>query len=993
MKYTHFKLKMRAFVAVLAMFVFGMTANAQQISVSGTVKDAKTGEPILGASILEKGTSKGVITNYDGTFIISVPAKSTLIVRYLGYQTVEVPASAKSNLVIQLNEDAISLGEVVAIGYATVKKNDATGSVTAIKPDKLNKGLTTNAQDMITGKIAGVVVTSEGGSPGSGAKIRIRGGSSLNASNDPLVVIDGLALDNEGIKGVANFLSTINPNDIESFTVLKDASATAIYGSRASNGVILITTKKGEKGSKPRISYDGNLSVGVVGKTLDVMSGDEFRAYANKLYAGQTETLSKLGTANTDWQSQIFQTAISHDHNINITGGLKNMPYRASFGYTNQDGIIKTSNFERYTGGINLNPSFFDDHLKVSVNAKGMYVNTRYADTGVIGAAASMDPTQPVTSSQEPYKTTFGGYWQWITSGTTWNTLAVANPLATLNLKRDIAHSKDFIGNAEFDYKVHFLPELRAHLSLGTEMSEGRQNLYTPTTNASDAQLGRTGYEKITKYNKSLTYYMDYAKELGSQKFDVMAGYEWQHFHRSLSNSYTALDGTSNPSSKEFKTESYLVSFFGRANYSILDRYLLTATLRDDGSSRFASGNRWGLFPSVAFAWKINDEGFMKGNTTFSDLKLRLGYGVTGQQNLGSTIGDYPTVPVYVENQEGALYPIDGVYTSTYRPNPYNKKLKWETTTTYNAGIDWGILNNRITGSIDGYYRVTDNLISQVSVAAGTNFSNIVTQNIGSLENKGVEFSVTGKAITTKNLTWDISYNATYNNNKITKLTGTGGNAAVTDRGISSGTGNYVEYQEVGFPAYSYYVYEQVYDANHKPIEGLYVDRNGDGKINDADRYYYHNPAPDVTMGLSSKIVYKNFDFGISLRASIGNYVYNDVAANRANVGASGVWSTSGFFVNKPKSAFETNFVGKTNWYYSDYYVQNASFVRCDNITVGYSFKNLFKVITSGRLSATLQNPFVITKYKGLDPEVFTGIDNNIYPRPIMTVIGLSLNF
>ena len=991
MKYNHFKLKLRAFVAVLAMLAFGINANAQQTSVSGVVKDAKTGETILGASILEKGTSKGVITNMDGVFTISVSPKATLIVKYLGYLSVEVPVAGKTNFIVQLQEDAISLGEVVAIGYATVKKNDATGSLTSIKPDKLNKGLTTNAQDMIVGKIAGVNVVTDGGAPGSGAKIRIRGGSSLNASNDPLIVIDGLAMDNEGIKGVSNQLSTINPNDIESFTVLKDASATAIYGSRASNGVILITTKKGEKGSKPRVSYDGNMSVGVVGKTVDVMSGDQFRAYANQLYAGQTGVLSKLGTANTDWQSQIYQTAISHDHNISIMGGLKNMPYRASFGYTNQDGIIKTSNFERYTGSFNLSPSFFDNHLKVSLNAKGLYAKTRYADTGAIGSAVSMDPTQPVTSTEEPYKSTFAGYWQWITGGTTWNSLAVANPLATLNLKRDIAHSRDFIGNAEFDYKVHFLPELRAHLSLGTEISDGQQDLATPTTNASDGQLGRTGFEKIYKYNRSLSYYMDYAKELGVQKFDIMAGYEWQHFYRSKNNRYSALDLTTNTTTDVFKTESYLVSFFGRANYTLLDRYLLTATIRDDGSSRFASGNRWGLFPSLAFAWKINEEGFMKGNTTFSDLKLRLGYGVTGQQNLNN--GDYQYIPVYVTNIQGAAYPIDGQYIQTYRPNPYNKNLKWETTATYNAGLDWGLLNNRITGSIDGYYRVTDNLISSVNVAAGTNFSNIVTQNIGSLENKGVEFTITGKPISTKDLTWDISYNATYNSNKITKLTGTGANTAVTDRGISSGTGNYVEYQQVDYPAYSYYVYQQVYDANHKPIEGLYVDRNGDGKINDADRYYYHNPAPDVTMGLSSKIVYKQFDFGVSMRASLGNYVYNDFAANKANVGASGVWSTSGFYVNKPTSALETNFVGKTNWYFSDYYVQNASFVRVDNITVGYTFKNLFHAISSGRLSATVQNPFVITKYKGLDPEVFTGVDNNIYPRPIMTVIGLSLNF
>ena len=991
MKDARFNLKFRSLLIVVLTFVIGFNVNAQKISVTGIVKDA-TGETVIGASVLEKGTTNGITTNFNGEFSLSVSSNATIVVSYVGYKTKEIPVAGQKNLTITLEEDAKILGEVVAIGYATVKKNDATGSVTAIKPEKLNKGLTTNAQDMITGKIAGVVVTSGGGTPGGGSTIRIRGGSSLNASNDPLIVIDGLAMDNEGIKGVANPLSTINPNDIESFTVLKDASATAIYGSRGSNGVILITTKKGEKGSKPRISYDGNVNISTIGKYVDVMTGDEYRDYVTKLYGKGSDAYNNLGEANTNtnWQSQIYQTAIGHDHNVNITGGLKNMPYRASFGYTNQDGILKTSNFERYTGAIGLNPSLFDDHLKISLNAKGMYVTNRYADSGAIGAAVSMDPTHSVYSDKDPYKSTFGGYWQWMT-GNTYNSLAVKNPLSTLELKKDVAHSKDFIGNADFDYKFHFLPELRAHLTLGTEMATGKQDLYTQKTAASDGQLGRTGYEEITKYNRLLTYYMNYAKEIGSQKFDLMGGYEWQQFHRELNNKYTDLDLSGHPSSNVFKTESFLVSFFGRANYSILDRYLFTATVRRDGTSTVAPENRWGLFPSVAFAWKIKEESFLKDVNSISDLKLRLGYGVTGQQRINS--GDYQYIPVYVVNVEGALYPIDGKYINTYRPNPYNKKLRWETTTTYNAGFDWGILNNRITGAIDAYYRVTDNLISNVNVAAGTNFSNIVAQNIGSLNNKGIEFSVTGKLISQKDLSWDISYNATYNRNEITKLTGTGSNVAVTDRGISSGTGNYIEYHQVGFPAFSYYVYEQVYDTNHKPIEGLFVDRNGDGKINDNDRYYYHNPAPDVTMGLSSKLIYKEFDFGVSLRASLNNYVYNDVDANRANVGQGGIWSTSGFLVNKPMSAFQTNFVGKTNYYFSDYYVQNASFVRVDNITVGYTFKNLFHVISSGRLSATVQNPFVITKYKGLDPEVFDGRDNNIYPRPVMSIIGLSLNF
>jgi len=992
MRYTKFKLNHRILATVLTIIFSFSFVWAQKIMMKGVVKDAASGEPILGANIVEKGTTNGTITNLDGEFSLSVSAKSTIVIKYVGYLAQEIVVGNQKNIVVSLKEDAISLGEVVAIGYATVKKNDATGSITAIKPDEMNKGLTTNAQDMIVGKVAGVSVTSNGGTPGGGATIRIRGGSSISASNDPLIVIDGLAMDNDGIKGVSNFLSTINPNDIESFTVLKDASATAIYGSRASNGVIIITTKKGKKDSKPKVSYNGNLSVGSVGKTIDVMTGDQFRDYVNQLYAGQTDVLGKLGTANTDWQSQIYQTSISHDHNISVSGGIKNMPYRVSAGYTNQNGIIKTSNFERYTGSISLSPTFFDDHLKLNVNAKGMLVNNRFADTGVIGSAVSMDPTQSVYSSEEPYATTFGGYWQWITSGTTWNTLSVANPVATLMLKKDESHAKDFIGNVEADYKVHFLPDLRLHLNMGIDASSGKQTLYTPTTNASDNQLGRKGYEKQGKTNKSFTFFANYTKDLDKiQNIDVMAGYEWQHFYRDGNYAYTALDGVTNPSSLTYKTESYLVSFFGRANYSLLDKYLLTATVRDDGSSRFSAKNRWGLFPSFAFAWKMKDESFLANLNTLTELKLRLGYGVTGQQNI--TNNNYAYLPVYSSNVEGAYYPFGSTYYGIWRPDAYNENLKWEQTATYNAGIDWGFFNNRLSGSIDAYYRLTTDLINtSAPVAAGTNFKNLVIQNIGSLYNKGFEFTVTGRPVVQKDVSWELNYNLTYNQNKVTKLSSNSA-AIMPTGGISSGTGNTIQAFAVGYPSFSYYVYEQVYNTNGKPIEGLYVDRNGDGIINDDDRYFYHNPMADVTMGLTSKLTYKNFDLGITLRASLGNYVYNDVAANRANVGESGVWSTSGFFVNKPMSSFETNFTGKTNWYFSDYYIQNASFVRCDNITLGYSFKNLFHVIPSGRISAAVQNPFVITNYKGLDPEIYGGIDNNIYPRPIMTVVGLSLNF
>jgi len=994
MKYNHFKLKLRAFIAVLVMFVFGVSANAQQISVSGIVKDAASGEPILGASVIEKGTTKGVITNTNGAFTISVTSNATLTVKYIGYLTVDIPVAGKKNLVIQIKEDAVALGEVVAIGYASVKKNDATGSVTAIKPDKLNKGLTTNAQDMITGKIAGVVVTSGGGTPGGSSTIRIRGGSSLKSSNDPLIVVDGLALDNNGIKGVANGLSAINPNDIETFTVLKDASATAIYGSRASNGVILITTKKGDKGSKLRISYDGNMSVSQIGKTINVMNATDYKSYIEKLYGTSSDAFKALGTSDTNWQNQIYQTGIGHDHNISFTGGIKNLPYRASVGYTNQNGIIKTSNFERYTGSVNLSPSLFQDHLKININVKGMSTKNRYANTDVVGDALSMDPTQAITSTLEPYKTSFGGYWQWAstTNGiTSNNSNAPKNPMATLNQKNDVANSTDVIANAEFDYKVHFLPDLHAHLNLAGEFADGKQITTIPEQATQDfSNGGSINTDKESKTNKSISAFLQYTKEFNSQRIDILGGWELQHFYRSQNYLKEPIVGTHiyQDSITYVKSQNYLESFFGRINYTLNDKYLVTGTLRRDGSTRFSKTNRWGLFPAVALGWKINEESFMKSIKAISDFKLRVGYGVTGQQDIGS---DYVYLPVYTLSSTGASYPVgtNSSYIQTARPDGYNENIKWEETSTYNAGIDFGILNGRFTTNIDYYYRKTDKLQNEAPMAAGMNFSNKVIQNIGTLTNQGVEISLNGKLVTQKDFSWDLSYNVTFNQNKIDKITTS---TKAGDKRIYSGSifQGPVQAHAEGYPSYSYFVYQQVYNANGKPIEGLYVDRNGDGKIDENDKYYNHSAVPSITMGLASKIIYKEFDFGVNFHASLGNYVYNAVAAQRSDTKT--LWQ-KGYLANVTTSAFETNFTGGADNFQSDYYVQKASFLRCDNITVGYSFKKLFKVISSGRLSATVQNPFVITNYKGLDPEVFGGIDGNIYPKPIVTVIGISLNF
>lgn len=889
-------LRLKALLTLLVGLFLSIGAFAQQIAVKGHVKDT-TGEPVIGANVLVKGTTNGTITDFDGNFMLNVPKDAILSVSFVGYKSAEVKAA--STVMVTLEDDSQVLDAVVVIGYGSVKKNDMTGSVTAIKPDKLNKGLITNAQDMMTGKIAGVSVISKGGAPGEGATIRIRGGSSLTAENDPLIVIDGLAMDNKGVKGLANPLSMVNPNDIESFTVLKDASATAIYGSRASNGVIIITTKKGQAGARPTISYDGNVSVSTVKSTVDVMDGDQFRSFIKDIWGEDSEAYSKLGNANTDWQKEIFRPAVSTDHNLTISGGLKNMPYRVSFGYTNQNGIVKTSKFERYTASVSLAPSFFEDHLKVNANLKGMIAKNRYADGSAVGSAVSFDPTQSVRSDDPYHQYYFDGYFQWNTDASslnddtwkrTFNSNAPGNPVALLEEKDDRAISKSLIGNLELDYKFHFLPDLHAHVNGGMDLSTGKQYTDVSPYSSTNNYYGSYGWEQKDKYNLSLNAYLQYSKDFTDKhRFDVMAGYEWQHFHDTSDQEYWGLYPLSNNvvenrgqrynnTSSGSATESYLVSFFGRVNYTLLDRYLFTATVRQDGSSRFHKNNRWGLFPSFALGWKLKEEAFLKDVDVLSDLKLRLGYGITGQQNINS--GDYPYLAVYETNKDGAYYPILGEGT-TYRPNAYNPDLKWEKTTTYNVGLDFGFLNNRINGAVDYYYRKTTDLLNSVFVSAGTNFKNKVLSNVGSLENSGIEFSINSKPVVTTDWTWDLGFNITYNKNEITKLTTGDSENYYVAAGDNIGGGRDMKAMAhaVGHPASSFYVYQQVYDENGKPIENEFVDRNGDGTINGDDRYFYKKPTADVLMGLTSRLSYKSWDFSFSLRASLNNYVYNSVEA------------------------------------------------------------------------------------------------------------------
>lgn len=996
------------------------SAFAQQVVVKGNVVD-ETGEPVIGASVKVVGGTLGTVTDIDGNFTLNADKKSTIEVTYIGYEPVKMQAG--QNLTIHLKNTSSTLNEVVVIGYGAVKKSDLTGSVTALKPDSKNKGLVVNAQDMLSGKVAGVNVTSNSGEPGVGTQIRIRGGSSLNASNDPLIVIDGVPMDNTKVGNTgSNLLSTINPQDIESFNVLKDASATAIYGSRGSNGVIIITTKKGHKGQKPEISYSGSVSVSQKKKTYDMMNGDQYRAYVKSLFNENDDAVKALGTANTDWQDLIYRTAVSHDHNVTVAGSAgKFLPYRVSVGYTSQQGILKNSDYNRYTASVNLNPSLLNDHLNLNLNAKGMFSKAKKADTGAIGNAVSFDPTQ------SPYNFTsqrdialleanggvqqtlnnFGGYFNWLTSASAYNNPqwpftrfndAPANPLAQLELGGNVEKVRSFIGSADIDYKVHGFEDLRLHMTLGAEIAKGTVDETQPTSYPTTLYYGGITDNENFKRNLLLSAYAQYYKDFSkNHHFDIMGGYEYQHFFFRYNNSwiqyYPQLDAQAGNVFKDTKDidkyENFLVSFFGRANYTLMNRYFFTATVRDDGSSRFK--DHWGLFPSFAFAWRMKDENNLKDIKWLSDLKFRAGYGVTGQQE---GISNYLWFKQYKKGQNYGQYPIIGDGT-IYTPLYYNDKLKWEKTTTYNLGLDFGICN-RLTGSIDWYVRNTTDLINSAPVAALAGSADKGIQNIGSMRNTGVELSLNYVALNTKDWYWTMNYNLTYNRNRITDLNGVSDTGDPVTTGDNIDNVNKVLAYQTGYAANSFYVYEQMYDKNGKPIEGAVVDRNGDGVISNADKYLYKQVAAPVTMGFSTRVEWKNFDLGFSLRANLGNYVFNNFEQGKRLKTTSSVWCQNAYLANRPvntlgwdSDALESKL--------SDYFVQNASFLKMDNITLGYSFNRLFKSGSwkgiSGRVYASCSNVFTITNYKGIDPEVYNGIDNNIYPRPITFQFGLNLTF
>ncbi len=1016
MKQVKFKFPVRMMAVVLGLFL-SVGAFAQQIAVNGHVKDA-TGEPIIGATVLVVGgsTTQGAVTDLDGNFTLDAPQGATLRVSYIGYTTQEVSAAA--NVVVTLQDDAEqSLNEVVVIGYGAVKKSDLTGSVTALKPDSKNKGLVVNAQDMIAGKIAGVNVVSNDGQPGGGATIRVRGGSSLNASNDPLIVIDGVPVDNTGAQGLSNPLAIVNPQDIESFNVLKDASATAIYGSRGSNGVIIITTKKGRKGQKPSISYNGSATISTKANKLDLMDAAGYKQTVARIYGENSEQYNLLGNADTDWQDEIYRTAFSHDHNISVAGSVGSfLPYRVSLGYTDQQGILNNSEFNRATAAINLNPSFFQDHLTLNLNGKGIYAETQYPSWGAISSAVRMDPTHGVYDDSE-FGKVFGGYYQWKTTGGVadvddnyaydWNNLSPGNPVALSEYHHQRGYSRAFIGSADIDYKVHGFEDLRLHATLGADISKGKENTRIDPRSTEAFYYGSQSWATMLKRNLSLSAYAQYYHDFNDaakNHFDIMAGYEWQHFwhegfsewHGLYPDTYgktaeaQAKRGTLyNVGNSHNRTENYLVSFFGRANWSLMDRYYVTFTLRDDGSSRFK--DHWALFPSAAFAWKINDENTLKDVEWLSDLKLRLGWGMTGQQDVNNDYGYFAIYNTFSNTQ--GTYALLPEGNPLYTPQAYDPDLKWETTTTYNIGLDFGIFDQRLTASVDWYFRKTTDLLNYGYAAAGTNFDNRVWTNIGSLKNTGVEFSLDWKAVRSKDWYWTIGYNFTYNKNTITELFGA--NTKPIDYGYSHvATGKNVKGWQVGESASAFWVYQQAYDENGKAIEGAVVDRNADGIISDEDRYFYKQSLAPITMGLSSRLEYKNWDFGFNMRASLNNYVYDAVLASRSPLNE---LYYGGYMQNTLNSANELDW-RTNNWCQSDYFVRNASFLKMDNVTLGYSFNNLFKTGSwngiSGRIYGTVNNVFTITKYDELDPEISgEGIDWEIYPRSRSFILGLSLNF
>lgn len=977
---------------------------AQDRVITGRVTDAN-GAPVGGANVVAKGSNQGVVTNEAGRFSISVaPSVTTLVVSSTGFSGMEVAITGKNEVAVTLTGSTANLGEVVVVAYGTRRKSDLTGSVTSVGPKEFQKGNINSAEQLLVGKVAGLSVTTGGGAAGGGSRIRIRGGASLNASNDPLIVIDGVPVEGNGIAGSANLLNTINPNDIESITVLKDASAAALYGSRASNGVLIVTTKKGTQG-KIKYNYNNLAALGTIVKTVPVLSGDEIRSIVNADAAvtGNNTYKNLLGTASTDWQKEIYQTAPSFDNTISASGSLGKMPFRASLGYLTQDGILKTNNFNRITGTLNLSPKLLDNHLSVNLNVKGSQTKNRFANEGAIGSAVSFDPTKPVYSGNKNW----GGYYEWLQPNSLPIDLSSRNPLALLMLRDDRSTVSRFIGNVQLDYKLHFLPDLHVLVNLGLDQSSGHGNNNIDSVSATNYKTGgyKAHYEQ-QKVNQLADVSLFYSKELKSikGKIDVLVGHSYQSFLTKISNypafSYRSIADPTRPAKKDTiqgsepvfltdRPEYRLESYIGRINFSLQDKYLLTATIRSDASSKLNPNDRTGYFPSLAFAWKLKEDLF-KNARQINELKLRVGWGVTGQQD---GIGYYSYIPRYSRGTPTAAYQFGNTFISYLRPEGYDPSIRWESTTTTNLGLDFGFLQNRITGSVDYYQRNTKDLLANVAVAAGANFVNEIVTNVGNIESKGLEINLNTAIIRKNDLSWDLGLNFTYNKATITNLLK---NPDPNFKGqdvtfIGGGTGNSIGIHAVGYAPSSFFMYKQIYSSTGAPIEGLYEDINRDGIINNDDRYIYQKPAADVLLGFNTQVTYKKLTVGIAGHGSFGNYLYNNVNSNNGVLRA--IKNPINFIGNATRDYLTTGF--SNNRYLSDYYIDNASFFRIDNINFGYTVGGVFKNKASLRVNASIQNVLVITKYGGLDPENAGdgGVDNNIYPRPRVYSLGINLDF
>jgi iron complex outermembrane receptor protein len=988
----------RLLIVTLA-FCFATLANAQDKTVTGKVTDSKDGSALQGVTIAVKGTKIITQTSADGSFKIKVPASATTFsLSSIGFATQEV-AIGTSDVFVKLVQNNASLNEVVVIGYGTARKKDLTGAVTTVSSKDFVKGAITTPEQLIAGKVAGVSITPNGGSPGSGSVIRIRGGASLNASNDPLIVVDGVPLDNGGIAGSPNALSLINPNDIETFTILKDASSTAIYGSRASNGVIIITTKKGTSG-KPRWAFNTNNSAYNANKKVDVLTADEIRTYVNA--RGTTAEKATLGSASTDWQDVIYKTALATDNNLSVSGTYKKLPYRVSGGYLNQDGILRTGNLQRTSLALVLSPRFLKDALKLDINLKASNSKSRFANEGAIGSAVTFDPTKPVYSGSKR----FNGYWEWLDPANTATgllSLSPTNPLGLLEQIENKSNVNRSIGNIQLDYSLPFLKGLRININAGYDVAKG-----SGTTVLNDS--AKSGYKRFisptgtkggannqynqTKSNNVLDAYLNYVKETNAGRFDFTTGYSYQAF-KSTGDNFPdrTFDGTivNTPVFTTYLDENRLIGIYGRLNYSYKGKYLLTAAIRRDASSRFAKENRWGNFPSVALGWRIKDEGFLKTAKNLSELKIRVGFGITGQQD---GIGNYSYIGDYSTGGNQSRYQLGNTYYNTLSPNGYNDNIKWEQTEMYNAALEFGFLNNRISGTLEYYNRNTKDLLNSVSVPAGSNFTNILTANVGTLKNEGVEFSLNTGIVRQKDITWDLAFNVTYNKNTITNLTLSPDPNFVGNQfgGISGGTGQQVLINSIGFPRGAFYAYKQAYTKSGDPIDGLFADLDRDGTINEKDLYRYKQVDPVVFLGVSSNFSYKKFSAGFVMRGNVGNYLYNNVNSSTAT--QRNIINPLRFINNASRNVLSSNFSGNGSQYYlSDYYIENASFLRMDNINIGYNVGKVFNNKADLRIGANIQNAFVITKYSGLDPEVSGGIDNNLYPRPRVYVLTIGLNF